>query len=55
MTALTTFVLAMLMHPDAQRAAHEELDRVVGHERLPSFEDREALPYITAIIKEVIR
>ena len=43
------------MHPDAQKKAQEELDRVVGHNRLPEFEDRPSLPYITALLKEVTR
>jgi len=32
-----------------------ELDHVVGVERLPSFADREKLPYIHALIKEILR
>lgn len=54
-TAITTLVLAMLIHPETQRSAQEELDRVVGRDRLPGFEDRESLPYISALVKEVIR
>ena len=45
----------MLLYPEAQRAAHAELDRVIGRERLPEFEDRESLPYINALLKEVLR
>ena len=43
------------MHPDAQKKAQEELDRVVGHNRLPEFEDRPSLPYTAALLKEVTR
>jgi cytochrome P450 len=33
----------------------EEVYRVVGTDRLPSFDDRGQLPYINAAIKEVYR
>ncbi|EKM55883.1 uncharacterized protein PHACADRAFT_144778 [Phanerochaete carnosa HHB-10118-sp] len=52
---IIVFVLAMLLHPEAQRKAQEELDRVVGRDRLPEMTDRESLPYITAMIKELLR
>ena len=55
MTALGTFVLAMLLHPEVQRKAHEELDSVVGSDRLPEYEDEPNLPYITAIHREATR
>lgn len=53
--ALNAFVLAMMLFPDVQRKAQEELDRVVGRERLPSADDRDSLPYISAVIKELLR
>ena len=37
------------------RKAQEELDRVVGNERLPEPSDRENLPYISALMKEILR
>ncbi|KAJ8086080.1 hypothetical protein PM082_004899 [Marasmius tenuissimus] len=49
------FVLAMVRFPQAQKRAHEELDRVIGSDRLPTFEDEPKLPYITAMVKELIR
>ena len=45
----------MVLHPEVQQRAREELDRVVGRDRLPDFTDRDSLPYITAITKEVLR
>ena len=45
----------MVMHPDMQRKAQEELDRVVGGDRMPTFEDRDSLPYLNALLKEVLR
>ena len=52
---LSTFVLLMMLHPDVQRRAQEELDRVVGESRLPTAEDRGSLPYLEAVIQEVYR
>ena len=45
----------MTMYPDTQRRAQAEIDAVVGHERLPTTADRENLPYIGALVKEVLR
>lgn len=35
--------------------AWEELDRVVGPHRSPTFEDEPSLPYVKAFMKEVLR
>jgi cytochrome P450 len=45
----------MVLFPEVQKRAQEEIDRVVGKERLPDFADRDKLPYINAVIKEVLR
>ena len=55
MWSLSNFVLLMLQHPDIQAAAQEELDRVVGRHRLPDVSDRESLPFVTAVMYEVLR
>jgi len=49
------FVLASILYPDAVKKAHEELDSVIGPERLPTFEDMERLPYVNAFILELLR
>ncbi|GJE90601.1 cytochrome P450 [Phanerochaete sordida] len=56
-TAGTTnvFLIAMALHPEAQAKAHEEIDKVVGTIRLPRLSDRDELPYINALVKEVMR
>lgn len=54
-SALATFVLAIVTHPEVQIKAQKELDSVVGRDRLPEFGDRQSLPYIDAIVKEVLR
>jgi cytochrome P450 len=52
---LLTFFLAMLMNPDAQDKAQEEIDRVIGTDRLPTFDDEPKLPFVSALSKEVFR
>lgn len=56
LSAVLTFILAMMHYPEVQRKAQAELDRVLHHEgRLPGYEDQPDLPYITAVMKEVLR
>ncbi|KAI0310502.1 cytochrome P450 [Amylostereum chailletii] len=55
LSTITTFVLAMVLHPTIQRRAQAELDAVVGRDRLPTFDDRAALPYVGAVCREVLR
>ncbi len=43
------------MHPEVQAKAQAEIDAVVGSNRLPNFDDRPRLPYIDAMVKEVLR
>lgn len=50
---LTWWTQAMLLYPEAQASAQQELDAVVGRDRVPSFDDYERLPYIRAMVKEV--
>ncbi|KAF3902278.1 hypothetical protein ABW20_dc0107053 [Dactylellina cionopaga] len=53
--SLAFFFLAMSIFPEVQKKAQEELDRVVGTGRLPSFQDRANLPYLDAVLKETVR
>ena len=53
--ALEIFVMAAVLHPDIVKRGQEELDRVVGSHRMPNFDDQPSLPYIGAIVKEVLR
>ncbi|KAG9225479.1 hypothetical protein CCMSSC00406_0002982 [Pleurotus cornucopiae] len=52
---LQSFVLALINFPECQRRAQQEIDEVVGTDRLPTFEDFPNLPYVNAFIKEVHR
>ncbi|KAF9032484.1 cytochrome P450 [Hymenopellis radicata] len=52
---LMVFILAMTLHPECQRKAQDEIDKVVGRRRLPSFDDRPHLPYTESILRETLR
>ncbi|KAL4923087.1 cytochrome P450 [Aspergillus undulatus] len=54
-STISSFYLAMALYPDVQKRAQEEIDRVVGRDRLPGYEDRDNLPYINALVKEALR
>ena len=45
----------MILYPDVLRRAQQEIDSVVGRDRLPDFSDVDNLPYIDALIQEVMR
>jgi cytochrome P450 len=45
----------MLAYPSVQAQAHAELDEVVGRARPPTFADLPFLPYIRAMVKEILR
>ena len=49
------FMAVMPAYPNIQQKAQEELDRVVGRDRLPLVEDESELPYCRALIKELAR
>jgi len=53
--AIHAFFLAMILYPDVVQKAQAELDAVIGKDRLPKFSDRESLPYINALVLEVMR
>ena len=52
---MESVILAFLIFPEVVQKAQEEIDRVVGTDRLPSFEDRNDMPYVDGIIKEAWR
>ncbi|KAF8885234.1 cytochrome P450 [Gymnopilus junonius] len=54
-TTVLVFLICMARHPEIQKKAQEELDKVVGQERIPAPIDRGKLPYVEAVIKEVMR
>ncbi|KAK7451717.1 hypothetical protein VKT23_012396 [Stygiomarasmius scandens] len=54
-TTMMWFIFCMILFPRVQQRAQDELDKVVGQSRLPLFSDLKHLPYIRAIVKEVLR
>jgi cytochrome P450 len=52
---MQSLFLALTLYPNVRRRAQQELDSVLGRDRLPTFEDRPRLPYIDAMCKEVLR
>jgi cytochrome P450 len=54
-TTLYAFIQAMLLFPEVQAKAQEEIDRVVGSDRLPVMADAANLPYIRRCVKEIVR
>ncbi|QRV94754.1 cytochrome P450 family protein [Ceratobasidium sp. AG-Ba] len=50
-----SFILEMALHPEVAQAARNEIDSVVGRERLPILADRESLPFFEAVLLEVLR
>jgi len=52
---MSSLFLALVLFPRVQRRAQQELDAVIGRDRLPTFDDRQRLPYLEAICKELSR
>jgi cytochrome P450 len=52
-STLVTFILALCAFPEVAVKAQEEIDRVVGYNRSPTFEDD--LPYVRALVAEIFR
>lgn len=52
---LSTFMLAMVLHPRVYVKARDEIERIVGMSNLPTLEHKDSLPYINCIIQELYR
>ncbi|KIV84705.1 hypothetical protein PV11_00473 [Exophiala sideris] len=52
---LIGFIQAMVVFPEVQRKAQEEIDRVVGPDRMPTMEDAPNMQYIRGCVKESMR
>ncbi|KAJ3533125.1 hypothetical protein NMY22_g7461 [Coprinellus aureogranulatus] len=48
-------ICALANNPEVQKKAQAEIDVVIGPDRLPRVEDRPALPYVNAVVKELTR
>ncbi|PPR01780.1 hypothetical protein CVT24_001803 [Panaeolus cyanescens] len=54
-SSLSAFFLAMAKFPAAQKKAQEEIDSITGGTRLPDFGDRSSMPYMEAVLLELMR
>ncbi len=53
-SVLLTFILALASNPECQQRAFEEVRSVVGA-RMPGICDMEKMPFVAALIKEILR
>ncbi|RKP12222.1 cytochrome P450 [Piptocephalis cylindrospora] len=53
--ALSWMSMLLACNPHVQAKAREEMDRVVGRDRMPTPEDLASLPYIRCVIQESLR
>jgi cytochrome P450 len=53
--AMKSFIRAMCLYPLWLKKLQEEVDQVVGGDRVPDFKDLPSLPTVRAAIKEVLR
>ncbi|CAM2111386.1 cytochrome P450 1B1 [Caretta caretta] len=54
-TALQWLLIFLLRYPKVQVKMQEEVDRIVGRDRLPCAEDQPHLPYVMAFLYESMR
>ncbi|KAG2144722.1 cytochrome P450 [Suillus bovinus] len=54
-SVLQIFLLAMVLYPDVQARARAEIDQVVRRDKMPCLDDRASLPYLDAVLCEVLR
>lgn len=45
----------MVLYPEMTKKAQAEIDKVIGHSRLPDYSDRPSLPNVEAFYREVMR
>ncbi|ELT87767.1 hypothetical protein CAPTEDRAFT_135570 [Capitella teleta] len=53
-TTLYQLILTFLHYPDKQKKMMKEIDEVIGT-RLPTLNDRTSMPYVNAVLNEIMR
>ena len=51
---MTTFFLLMGLYPEVQKRAQAEIEQVTTG-RLPTLDNYDSLPYVIALVKEIMR
>lgn len=54
-STLQACVLFLTKYPDVQRRLQHEIEQVIGHDRLPEFDDLPHLPLLECFVNEVLR
>ena len=54
-SSLCWALLYLIYNPKTQEILHQELDEVIGPDRLPELQDKKNLPYLEATIAETLR
>jgi cytochrome P450 len=54
-SVLAWFILYMVLHKNVQEKIQVELDIVVGKDRMPVLDDAKNMPYLQAVLCEVLR
>ncbi|KAI0267101.1 cytochrome P450 [Gloeopeniophorella convolvens] len=52
---LRSFFLAMTLFPEVQSKAQDEIDRIIGSDRLPTLADHDSFPYVSPLVSELLR
>ena len=52
---LSGFIFLLLHFPEMQQKIQDEIDRVIGQDRIPELTDRKKMPFVQACFYECLR